>query len=553
MNTTSKPSELEVIKSKSRALRGTLAESLAHAITGAVSPDDVQLLKYHGIYMQDDRDLRDERLHQKLEPAYSYMVRLRLPGGVLSSAQFLGIAELARRYGAGSLRLTSRETVQFHHVDKRALRSLLQGCVALGLDSRGTCGDVNRNVMTPHHPFASPHHQAMQELGEAISRAFLPEPSAYEEVFLERGQRPVTVDSFYGPVYLPRKFKIALALPPNNDVDVFAYDLNFVGLVEDDRLARLVVLVGGGLSFSHDDARTAPYLAQALGCCRPEQAVAVARAVLLWQRDHGDRSDRKQARLKYTVARLGLERMRHDVEELMGAALEDPVPFAFTHRGDHLGWFEDQGGRHYGLFVPGGRLEGNGLERLCAVIARHDEPICISPNHNITLVRANLDLSSELDALWGPPTPMAAQAMACVSLPTCPLAMAESERYLPQFLSKIASLWQAHVVQGRPPSVRITGCPNGCTRSVLGEVGLVGKGPGLYNLYLGASPRGDRLGRLVAEGQQEEHLLARIEEAFALFASQRLAEEPFGDCMNRLLDTGLLADRAAVSPGGAAG
>ena len=552
MSAASKPSELEAIKSQSRALRGTLAESLAHAITGAVSPDDVQLLKYHGIYMQDDRDLRDERLQQKLEPAYSYMVRLRLPGGVLRSAQFLGLAELARRYGAGSLRLTSRETVQFHHVDKRALRPLLQGFAALGLDSRGTCGDVNRNVMTPHHPFASPHHQAMQELGAAISQAFLPEPSAYEEVFLERGQRPEVVDPFYGPVYLPRKFKIALALPPNNDVDVFAYDLNFVGLVEDGRLARLVVLVGGGLSFSHDDARTAPYLAQALGCCRPDQAVAVARAVLLWQRDHGDRSDRKQARLKYTVARLGLERMRHDVEELMGATLEDPLPFVFTHRGDHLGWFEDQGGRHYGLFVPGGRLAGDNLDRLCAVIARHDGPICISPNHNLTLVRAQRDLTPELDAPWEPPTSMAAQAMACVALPTCPLAMAEAERYLPVILPKIASLWQNHVIQGMPPSVRITGCPNGCARSVLGEVGLVGKGPGLYNLYLGASPRGDRLGRLVAEGQQEGPLLAKIEEAFALFASQRHADESFGDCMNRLLDAGLLKASSAAAPGGAA-
>ena len=544
MSAQGKPSELEDIKAKSRSLRGTLVESLADPITGAVAADDTQLLKYHGIYMQDDRDLRDERLHQKLEPAYSYMVRVRLPGGILDSAQFLGLAELARRFGEGSLRLTTRETVQFHHVDKRALRPLLQGMAALGLDSRATCGDVSRNVMTPHHPFASPHHRAMQELGQAISEAFLPEPSAYEEVFLEQGQKPVVVDPFYGPVYLPRKFKISLALPPNNDVDVFAYDLNFVGLVEDGQLARLVVLVGGGLSFSHDDARTRPFLAQALGCCRPEQAVDVSRAVLLWQRDHGDRSDRKQARLKYTVARLGLERMRRDVEELAGFTLDDPVPFAFTHRGDHLGWFEDQGGRHYGLFVPGGRLAGDRLERLCAVIARHDGPICISPNHNMTLVGANPALAADLESLWEQPTAMAAQAMACVALPTCPLAMAESERYLPQILPKIESLWQTRVPQGEPPSVRITGCPNSCARSVLGEVGLVGKGPGLYNLYLGASPRGDRLGHLVAENQSEEQVLASLEEVFGLFVRDRQAGEAFGDCMHRLHGAGRIGHAA---------
>ena len=538
MSAQGKPSELEGIKARSRALRGTLVESLADSITGAVAADDTQLLKYHGIYMQDDRDLRDERLHQKLEPAYSFMVRVRLPGGVLDSAQFLGLAELARRFGEGSLRLTTRETVQFHHVDKRALRPLLQGMAALGLDSRGTCGDVSRNVMTPHHPFASPHHRAMQELGQAISNAFLPEPSAYGEVFLEQGQKPVVVDPFYGPVYLPRKFKISLALPPNNDVDVFAYDLNFVGLVENDRLARLVVLVGGGLSFSHDDARTRPFLAQALGCCRPEQVVDVARAVLLWQRDHGDRSDRKQARLKYTVAHLGLERMRRDVEELTGFTLEDPAPFAFGHRGDHLGWFEDQGGRHYGLFVPGGRLAGDHLDRLCAVITRHDGPICITSNHNLTLVGADPALAADLDSLWEQPTAMAAQAMACVALPTCPLAMAESERYLPQILPKIESLWQTHVPQGAPPSVRITGCPNSCGRSVLGEVGLVGKGPGLYNLYLGASPRGDRLGNLVAENQNEEQVLFKLDEAFAGYARQHEADESFGDCMHRLHEQG---------------
>ncbi|MBS1213027.1 MAG: sulfite reductase hemoprotein beta-component, partial [Proteobacteria bacterium] len=346
-------SDDEKLKANSNYLRGTVTASLTDAVTGAVSADDAKLLKFHGTYQQDDRDLRNERLKQKLEPAYSFLIRVRMPGGVCSPQQWLQLDELACRYGNGSLRITTRQTFQFHGVLKRHLKATIAGINHALLSTVAACGDVNRNVVCHNNPYLSPHHEALYDWSRRLSEHLLPGTRAYHEIWLD-GERVTGAtaeeEPFYGETYLPRKFKIGVALPLNNDVDIFAQDLGFIAIVEEGDLVGFNVSVGGGMGMTHGDVRTYPRLGEVIGFCPAEQVLAVAEHVVAIQRDFGDRTNRRHARFKYTLDDRGTEWFQSELAARLGWALEPPRPYRFEDTGDRLGWVKgDQGLWHLTL------------------------------------------------------------------------------------------------------------------------------------------------------------------------------------------------------------
>lgn len=550
-------SEVERIKAQSRYLRGTLLESLADPVTGGLHEDDTQLVKLHGSYQQDDRDLRDERRRQKLEPAYSFMIRTRLPGGVCTSAQWLALDDLATRYANGSLRLTTRQAFQLHGVIKRDLKPTIAAMNAALVDTIAACGDVNRNVLAASNPLDGRAHALVQHWATRLSEHLLPQSRAYHEIWLD-GERVAGEESepIYGATYLPRKFKAAIAVPPINDVDLFAQDLGFIAIIRDGRLLGFNLAVGGGLGTTHGDPATYPRLADVIGFHPPEQLLAFAEAVVTTQRDHGDRSNRKQARLKYTIDRMGLAAFVAEVERRASVRLQPARAFAFEHSGDRPGWVEDGDGHwHLTLHLDSGRIadrplatQRSGLREIATI---HPGGFRITPNQNLVVAgvaprdRARIDALVERHGLDGHRrhSPSRLAALACVALPTCPLAMAEAERYLPEFLDRFDAALASHGLERETIRVRITGCPNGCARPWLAEVGLIGKAPGRYNLYLGADIAGRRLNRLYRENIDEAAIFEALDPLLAQFAAERAAGEAFGDFLLRM---GLLG--TAVEP-----
>ena len=538
-------STVEKIKHASDGLRGQIAAGLADPHTAAVREDDANLVKFHGIYQQDDRDLRAAREKRKLEPAHSFMIRLRIPGGRLLARQWLALDSIASELTeAGSLRLTNRQTVQFHGVPKENLRAALSACDRVALDSIAACGDVNRNVLCPPD-FLSPAHESVFACARAISDKLLPATGAYREIWLgrERVDDPAgEVDPLYGRRYLPRKFKIALAIPPRNDVDVFANDLGFIAIVKNGALAGFNVAVGGGLGTTFGDARTYARLASVIGFCRPQDAPEVAWHVAALQRDYGDRTDRKVARLKYTIDRLGLDVVKRDLAARLaafGVRLQARRSFAFDRGGDDLGWATDANGlRHVALWIEGGRIQNARKRGLREVAGLGACDFRVTPLQNLILgkiapadearVRATLARNG-IDPDGDKATPIRQHAMACVALPTCPLAMAEAERYLPDFIGKIEAETTRRGLAKTRITVRISGCPNGCARPQLAEIALVGKSPGRYNLLLGGDARGARLARLVGENLDEAAVLRALAPIFDAYAARGDHGQSFGD------------------------
>ncbi|HWJ06671.1 MAG TPA: assimilatory sulfite reductase (NADPH) hemoprotein subunit [Steroidobacteraceae bacterium] len=550
-------SHVEKIKRESRHLRGTLVESLQDDLTGAIREDDTVLIKFHGTYQQDDRDVRDERRRQKLEPAYSFMIRTRLPGGVCTPQQWLQLDDIARRYGNGTLRLTTRQTFQFHGVVKTELKTTMQAINAALIDTIAACGDVNRNVLASANPVETRAHPVVHEWAKTLSEHLLPKTRAYHEIWLD-GERVLGTDEaepLYGDTYLPRKFKTAIVVPPVNDVDVFAHDLGFIAIVEGGELQGFNVTVGGGMGASHNDPETFPRLADVVGFARPEQLLAVAEAVLTTQRDFGNRAVRKRARLKYTIEDRGLDWFVAEITRRQGFALEPARPFQFTQQGDRFGWIEGHDGRwHLTLRIEAGRIADNefgarltGLREIAKV---HRGDFRLTPNQNLTI--ANVDPAAKafingLVARYGlnrheQASPVARDALACVALPTCGLAMAEAERYLPRLTQLVDEQLAKNGLAGAPLVLRITGCPNGCARPYLAEVALVGKAPGRYNLFLGGDGRGQRLNVLHLENVDEPTIVAALDAAFARYARERTDGERFGDFAWR---AGLVGAQAA--------
>jgi sulfite reductase (NADPH) hemoprotein beta-component len=534
----------ERLKYESRYLRGTIAEGLADPLTGAISDQDTPLTKFFGMYQQDHRDLRDERRRAKLEPRYQFMVRMRLPGGVCTTQQWLALDALARENADGTLRLTSRQTFQFHNVLKRNLKRHIRGIVAAGLDTMGACGDGNRNVISTANPLLSAAHAEANALARRLSAHLMARTGAYREIFLD--EPPAAVDGeeepLYGRTYLPRKFKIAITVPPQNDVDVYAHDLSFVAIVESGRLAGYDVLVGGGMGMTHRIPATFPRLADVGGFCAPEEVIAVAEHTIAIQRDYGDRKDRAHARFKYTIEDRGTGWFSEELARRLGRPLAPARPFRLESSGDRIGWLEGADGLwHYTLFVENGRIADFPQRRLMsgmrALAARHRGVFALTTNQNVIVagvpaaerpaIEATLrEYGIENDASA---TALRQNSISCVALPTCGLAMAESERYLPVLLDKIEEILAAAGLSRDSISIRMSGCPNGCSRPYLAEIALVGKAVGKYNLYLGASANGDRLNALYRENIGETQILEALRPVLIRYAKERRPGEAFGD------------------------
>ncbi|MET1254382.1 assimilatory sulfite reductase (NADPH) hemoprotein subunit [Aliikangiella maris] len=539
-------SDVERIKVESNYLRGTITPSLQDPITGSVADDDLMLIKFHGIYQQDDRDLRNERRKQKLEPLYSFMIRARVPGGVASAEQYIQLAELATQYSNGSLRLTTRQAFQWHGVFKRNLKTTIAGINQTMLDTIAACGDVNRNVMGNPLPQTSKIHAEVYEWAKKISEHLLPKTKAYHEIWLDGEKVESTQEPIYGQTYLPRKFKTAIAVPPYNDVDIFANDLGFIAIVENDELIGFNVATGGGMGSSHGDETTYPRVADVIGFCTLDQVLQVSENVVKVQRDYGNREVRKLARLKYTIDRLGIEQFKSILNEYLGFELAPAKPYEFTHNGDRYGWMQDENGNwHLTLYIHSGRIIDNDEAKLFTGLLEiakiHSGEFRISPNQNLIISNIQPEVKDKVAALvqqynisiGDKESPTRLNSLACVAFPTCSLAMAEAERYLPTFLDKLEALMDKYSLQTQPINVRMTGCPNGCARPFLAEVGLVGKAPGKYNLYLGGNPVGSRLNKLYRENIGEPQILEALESILENYAKQRESNESFGDYVIR--------------------
>jgi len=542
---TDEVSRNERIKEASDYLRGTLAEGLREEITGAIVEDDAQLVKFHGMYLQDDRDLRPERARKKMEKAFSFMIRVRIPGGVLNPQQWLALDEVARVYGNGTMRLTTRQTVQLHGVIKSNLKATLRGIDKVLLNSIAACGDINRNVMCNVLPEQSRAHAMALEMARAISDDLLPHTPAYREIWLDgeriAGGEEEVVEPIYGKTYLPRKFKIVVAVPPSNDVDIFAHDLGYIAITDNTgNLAGWNVTVGGGMGMTHGEPETYPRTADVMGFCETKDAVKIAEAVVTVQRDWGDRKNRKHARLKYTIEDRGLDNFRAEVERRAGVKLGSPKPFTFTSTGDRFGWSEGIDGRgHLTLFVQNGRVHdvaGSAQQTALRAIAQvHEGDFRITPNQNLVIANVPTEQQPEIERiareanLLAPWSGLRRNSMACVALPTCGLALAESERYLPDLLTALDERLAAHGLSADDIVIRMTGCPNGCARPYLAEIGLVGKGPGRYNLYLGAAFDGSRMNKLYAEDLDHAGIVAALDPVLAAYTAKRQKGERFGD------------------------
>jgi len=547
--TTVAPTPVEGIKQRSNYLRGTILESLADAATGALAEDDTQLSKFHGFYQQDDRDIRNERLRQKLEPSHSFMIRVRVPGGIATPAQWLALDKLAQEYGNSTLRLTTRQAFQFHGVTKGHLKKTISGINDSLLDTIAACGDVNRNVMCSALADQSAIHRVAYATATAISEHLTPQTRAYHEIWLdgEKVEGTLDVEPIYGATYLPRKFKIAITIPPANDVDVFSQDLGFIAIEKNGELIGFNVTAGGGMGVTHGDAGTYPRVADVIGFCTPGQAIEVAEHVVALQRDFGDRTNRKHARLKYTIDDRGLEWFREQLSSRLGYALAEPEKFAFLSRGDPFGWSRNLSGQwDLSLFIPEGRIRNDGQQRLLTglrEVARiHKGDFRLTANQNLVISgidsHARQTIERLLDyygvAALQQVSPLRQQALACVALPTCALAMAEAERYLPELNEKIEGLLDRHGLIDESISLRMTGCPNGCARPYLADIGLVGKAPGRYNLFLGGSADGRRLNRLAHENVDEDRILEVLDGLLAEFVADRHDQESFGDFASRV-------------------
>lgn len=548
-----KLSRNEELKARSRFLRGTLSESLDEQAFGSVSEDDGQLIKFHGIYLQDDRDLRPERAKRLLDRAYMFMARLRVPGGVLTARQYSMMDKVATERAGGTLRLTTRQTIQLHGIIKSNLRAALQAIDSVLLDTIAACGDVNRNVMAVANPYISLVHAEAVATARALSAHFRPRTGAWREIFigndLVAGGEPED-EPIYGKTYLPRKFKITVAVPPSNDVDVFAHDLSFIAIVEQGKIIGYTVTAGGGMGATHGDPETFPRVGDVIGYCPADQVIPVAEAVLTTQRDFGNRSDRKRARLKYTIEDRGLDWFMSEVNSRLEVKLEPARRFHFTGNSDTLGWQTGEDGLHHlTLFVEDGRIKDNGNYRLKSALKAiagmsgfaDTGAMILTGNQNIIVARATDAERQRIEAILAEhnvdphPSTLRATAMACVALPTCGLALAESERYLPSLITKIDALLAEHGLADQKITLRMTGCPNGCARPYISEIGLVGRNPERYNLMLGGAADGSRLNQIYRENLDEAGILGALDPLFKSYARDRQPSETFGDFMHRSL------------------
>jgi sulfite reductase (NADPH) hemoprotein beta-component len=545
-------SEVEHIKQRSRYLRGNIAESLQDLISGAITEDENRLMKFHGSYMQDDRDLRNERKRQKLEPAYQFMLRVRAPGGIVTPEQWLVMDKMAQEYANDSIRLTTRQSFQLHGILKWNMKQTIRKINDTLLTTLAACGDVNRNVMCNPNPFQSEVHAEVYEWSQRLSEHLSPRTAAYHEIWLD-GEKVLDSqeivgeqEPIYGPVYLPRKFKIGIAVPPSNDVDVFSQDLGLIAIFEGKKLLGFNVAVGGGMGMTHGDPKTYPQLARVIGFCTPDQVIDVAEKTVMIQRDYGDRSVRKHARFKYTIDDRGIDWFINELHDRLGWKLEEARPYHFEDNGDRYGWVKGTNNKwHLTLFIQNGRIADvdncrlmTGLREIAKI---HTGDFRLTANQNLILGNVSSQKKRKIEELVNEygltdglqHSALRRNSMACVALPTCGLAMAEAERYLPALLEKVESILEDVGLREEEIVIRMTGCPNGCARPALGEISFIGKAPGKYNMYMGAGFAGERLNKLYRENIGEEEILETLQPIIQRYARERQDSEHFGDFVIR--------------------
>jgi len=542
-----KLSAIEKIKVESHALRGTITESLEDEITGAIREDDQAVIKFHGMYQQDDRDRREERAVKKLDRLYTYMIRLRLPGGFLTAEKWIAANNVAGENSTGVIKITTRQTIQLHGLIKAKIKPTIQAFNEAHLDSIATCGDINRNVACSSNPKESPLHKEVFAYADKISMLLMPKTKAYYEIWLDEEMlidKKVEEDPLYQDRYMPRKFKIGIAIPPNNDVDVFTNDIGLIAIIENNELKGFNFAIGGGLSTTHGNAETYARLGTVIGFVDTEEKVLKAvYEILTVQRDFGNRSDRKLARLKYTLDRLGVDEYRNKVEKRTGFKFEPAKPYKFTSRVDRYGWEQNEKGRwYYTLFIENGRVlddEKLALKTALLEVAKTGKTnFLFTSNQNMIIsdvaakdkdtineILQRFKIIEHTDAA----SAIRKNAIACVALPTCPLALAEGQRYMPELISKVEPLLEKHNLDKENIIMRMTGCPNGCARPYAAEIGLVGTAPGKYNLHLGGDNEGERLNKLYKESLDEAQILTELDSLFGSFQKERIATESFGD------------------------
>ncbi len=540
-------SGIERIKTASDGLRGSIPESLLDELTGAIREDDTALIKFHGMYQQDDRDRREERAEKKLERLYTFMIRLRLAGGFIRGKKWIAVHEVAGANTTGVIKITTRQTLQLHGMIKSKIRPTIQSFNEAGLNSIATCGDINRNVTCTSHPGESPIHAQVFAYADKISQFLLPKTKAYYEIWLDEekiADKTEEEDPLYQDRYLPRKFKIGIAIPPNNDVDIFTNDLGLVAIIENDELKGFNIAIGGGMSTTHGNATTYARLGTTIGFVDTEEKVMKAiYEIITVQRDFGNRSDRKLARIKYTLDRLGVDEYRAEVEKRCGFKLEPARPYVFTQRADRYGWLQNaQGVWFYTLFVENGCVlddEKLALKTALLEVAKTGKVnfrftssqnmiICDVADADKAAVNAILERFKIIEHTEAA-SHLRKNAIACVALPTCPLALAEAQRYFPGLIAKIEPLVEKYQLQNEGIIMRMTGCPNGCGRSYAAEIGFVGTGAGRYNLHIGGDNEGERLNTLHKESLDEAEILAELDILFAAFKQERKDKENFGD------------------------
>ncbi len=552
MSEIKKLSPVERIKTKSDGLRGSLKESLAEPITGALYDDDQTLIKFHGLYQQDDRDRREERSLKKLEWLYSYMVRLRLPGGFLLPKQWEGLHEISDQYSTGVIKVTTRQTVQLHGIIKSHIKPSLQQFDLLKLDAIAACGDVNRNVICSAHPKQSALHETIFAYADKISTLALPKTNAYYEIWLDKekiASSETEKDPLYQDRYLPRKFKIAIAIPPNNDSDIFANDIGLIAIIKDNQLKGFNIAAGGGLSSTHGNSNTYARLATMLGfVATEEQLLKAVYEIITIQRDYGNRGDRKLARLKYTIDTMGVDTFKKELETRCGFELAEAAPYEFTERKDYYGWHQNHEGKwYYTLFIENGRItdtDTTALKTACYEVAKTGKAnYRFTCNQNLILADILPENKATIEAILvqygviahtNDASAIRKNSMACVAFNTCPLALAEAQRYLPTLISKIEPILVKYGLLSEEITIRMTGCPNGCGRSPLAEIGLIGTAYGYYNLLIGGDRNGERLNKEYKQHLNETQILEALDHLFSNYAKERNPAETFGNFVTRL-------------------
>ena len=538
----------ETLKAHSDYLRGTIMLGLLDRITGGVKFEDNKLMKFHGIYQQDDRDIRDERRRQKLEPDFRFMIRVRLPGGICTPEQWLKIDALAREHGGDTVRLTTRQTFQFHWVLKEEVRDTIQGLHDVLLDTVAACGDDSRGVMCTADPRESAIHADLAALAKQVSDHVIPKTHAYHEIWYgaERVATSEPEEPFYGPTYLPRKFKIGFVLPPSNDIDVYTQDLGFIAIVGPNGVEGFNVSIGGGMGRTDNEPHTYPRLADVVGYIPRDRLIAATDAVMGVQRDFGNRAERARARFKYTIDDKGLDWVKGEIERRMESSFEPARPFHFTSNGDQFGWHRNDNGRfNYTLFIANGRVsnvEGcRIMDGLRAIAHVHDGVFRLTPNQNLIIADVDADGRAGIDALLADhgladsnaQSALRLNSIACVAMPTCGLAMAEAERYLPDLITRIDAILADNGLLEEPITIRMSGCPNGCSRPYVAEIAMTGRAPGKYNLYVGGGFHGERLNVMIRENIGEAAILEILGEQLGRFARERQPGEHFGDFVLR--------------------